>query len=205
MVFKLLMLGTISFLTQVSVKADPKPEDVISSVTQEIITEIKSRPELASGNLGSINELVDKKVMPILDFEKMTALAVGKKWKAATEKQRINLMKVFRQLLLLSYSGSIKFAEQAKVKILPPRRKQGAKSVIVKTRVSVPGQQAVPVSYRMKLTEGGWKIYDLNVLGLWLVENYRVQFSQIVKSQGIDGLIKEIKEKNSKLLGKSNS
>ncbi len=205
MVFKLLMLGTISFLTQVSVKADPKPEDVISSVTQEIITEIKSRPELASGNLGSINELVDKKVMPILDFEKMTALAVGKKWKAATETQRVNLMKVFRQLLLLSYSGSIKFAEQAKVKILPPRRKQGAKNVIVKTRVSVPGQQAVPVSYRMKLTEGGWKIYDLNVLGLWLVENYRVQFSQIVKSQGIDGLIKEIKEKNSKLLGKSNS
>ena len=134
--------------------------------------------------------------MPILDFEKMTSLAVGKEWRSATESQKNSLMKVFRQLLLLTYSGSIKFAEQAKVQILPPRGNRNDKNVVVKTRVSVPGRQAVPVNYRMKMTEGGWKIYDLNVLGLWLVENYRVQFSQIVSSKGINGLIKEIDEKN---------
>ena len=205
MVFKFLITVLLSSILQVSATAAPKPEEVISSITQEIINEIKGRPELASGNLGSINDLVDEKVMPILDFEKMTALAVGKDWREATESQRSTLMRRFRQLLLLSYSGSIKFAEQAKVQILPPRRKQDAKNVIVKTRVSVPGRQAVPINYRMKMTDDGWKIYDMNVLGLWLVENYRVQFSQIVNSKGIDGLIREIEEKNLKLMSKSNS
>ncbi|MEL0214313.1 MAG: ABC transporter substrate-binding protein [Burkholderiaceae bacterium] len=205
MLIKLLITMLLGSISQVAAAEMVKPEDVISSITQEIINEIKSKPDLASGNLGSINQLVDKKVMPILDFEKMTSLAVGKEWRSATESQKSNLMKVFRQLLLLTYSGSIKFAEQAKVQILPPRGKQNGKNVVVKTRVSVPGRQAVPINYRMKMTEGGWKIYDLNVLGLWLVENYRVQFSQIVSSKGIDGLIKEIDDKNRKLMSKSNS
>jgi len=185
--------------------AETMPEDVISMITTEILDEIKNKPELARGDLRSVNELVEKKVMPILDFEKMTALAVGKKWKKATDIQKKTLMKSFRKLLLLSYSGTIKFAEQAKVKILPPRRGLGDKKAVVKTRVSFPGRQAVPINYRMKLTEDGWKIYDLNVLGLWLVDNYRVQFSQIVNAQGIEGLINQIDQKNRKLLGGSNS
>ena len=205
MLIKLLITMLLASITQFTAAELAKPEDVISSITQEIINEIKNKPDLASGDLGSINKLVDKKVMPILDFKKMTSLAVGKEWRSATESQKSTLMKVFRQLLLLTYSGSIKFAEQAKVKILPPRRKKDSKNVVVKTRVSVPGQQAVPISYRMKMTEDGWKIYDLNVLGLWLVENYRVQFSQIVSSKGINGLINEIDEKNRKLMSKSNS
>ena len=205
MPIKLLITLMLGLSTQFLAADTVKPEDVISSITQEIIEEIKSKPELASGNLGSINQLVDKKVMPILDFEKMTALSVGKKWRVATESQKLSLMTGFRKLLLLTYSGSIKFAEQAKVKILPPRGKQKGNNVVVKTRVSVPGRQAVPINYRMKMTEDGWKIYDLNVLGLWLVENYRVQFSQIVNSKGIDGLIKEIDEKNRKLMIRNNS
>ena len=205
MLIKLLTTMLLGFIAQFSTAETTKPEDVIFSVTQEIISEIKSKPDLASGNLASINQLVDKKVMPILDFKKMTSLAVGKEWRSATESQKNSLMKVFRQLLLLTYSGSIKFAEQAKVQIMPPRGKRNNKNVVVKTRVSVPGRQAVPVNYRMKMTEDGWKIYDLNVLGLWLVENYRVQFSQIVSSKGIDGLIEEINEKNLKLMSKSNS
>ena len=121
MLIKLLITMLLGSIAQIVPAETAKPEDVISSITQEIIDEIKSKPDLASGNLGSINQLVDKKVMPILDFEKMTSLAVGKEWRAATESQRSSLMRVFRQLLLLTYSGSIKFAHQAKVKILPPR------------------------------------------------------------------------------------
>jgi len=182
----------------------PNPEDVISTITQEILSEIKNDPSLVKGDLESINLLVEKKVMPILDFEKMTALSVGAKWRQASDIQREELQKAFRRLLLLSYSGTVKFAEKAKVKILPPRRKKNDSRVVVKTRVSVPGRQAVPVDYRMRLTDEGWKIYDLNVLGLWLVDNYRVQFSQIVASKGIDGLINEIVKKNNKLSKKSN-
>ena len=205
MFIKLLITMLLSSVAQFSLAETAKPEDVIFSVTQEIINEIKNKPDLVSGNLGSINRLVDKKVMPILDFERMTSLAVGKEWRSASESQKSSLMKVFKQLLLLTYSGSIKFAEQANVQILPPRGKRNDRNVVVKTRVSVPGRQAVPVNYRMKMTEDGWKIYDLNVLGLWLVENYRVQFSQIVGSKGINGLIKEIDEKNRKLMIQSNS
>ena len=182
----------------------PNPEDVISTITQEILSEIKNDPSLVKGDLESINLLVEKKVMPILDFEKMTALSVGAKWRQASDIQREELQKAFRRLLLLSYSGTVKFAEKAKVKILPPRRKKNDSKVVVKTRVSVPGRQAVPVDYRMRLTDDGWKIYDLNVLGLWLVDNYRVQFSQIVGSKGVDGLINEIVKKNNKLSKKSN-
>ena len=182
----------------------PNPEDVISTITQEILSEIKNNPSLVKGDLESINLLVEKKVMPILDFEKMTALSVGAKWRQASDIQREDLKKAFRRLLLLSYSGTVKFAEKAKVKILPPRRKKNDSKVVVKTRVSVPGRQAVPIDYRMRLTDDGWKIYDLNVLGLWLVDNYRVQFSQIVGSKGIDGLINEIVKKNNKLSKKSN-
>jgi phospholipid transport system substrate-binding protein len=182
----------------------PNPEDVISTITQEILSEIKNDPSLVKGDLESINLLVEKKVMPILDFEKMTALSVGAKWRQASDIQREELQKAFRRLLLLSYSGTVKFAEKAKVKILPPRRKKNDSRVVVKTRVSVPGRQAVPVDYRMRLTDEGWKIYDLNVLGLWLVDNYRVQFSQIVGSKGVDGLINEIVKKNNKLSKKSN-
>ena len=182
----------------------PNPEDVISTITQEILSEIKNDPSLVKGDLESINLLVEKKVMPILDFEKMTALSVGAKWRQASDIQREELQKAFRRLLLLTYSGTVKFAEKAKVKILPPRRKKNDSRVVVKTRVSVPGRQAVPVDYRMRLTDEGWKIYDLNVLGLWLVDNYRVQFSQIVGSKGIDGLINEIVKKNNKLSKKSN-
>ena len=205
MLIKLLITMLLSSVANFLAAETAEPEDIISSITQEIINEIKSKPDLASGNLGSINELVDKKVMPVLDFEKMTSLAVGKEWRSATESQKSSLMKGFRQLLLLTYSGTIKFAEEAKVKILPPRGKRNNKNVVVKTRVSVPGRQAVPINYRMKMTADGWKIYDLNVLGLWLLENYRVQFSQIISSYGIDGLIKEIDEKNFKLLSKRNS
>ena len=154
----------------------PNPEDVISTITQEILSEIKNDPSLVKGDLESINLLVEKKVMPILDFEKMTALSVGAKWSQASDIQREELQKAFRRLLLLSYSGTVKFAEKAKVKILPPRRKKNDSKVVVKTRVSVPGRQAVPVDYRMRFTDDGWKIYDLNVLGLWLVDNYRVKF-----------------------------
>ena len=204
-VFTIFLSFCLNSLSLNTLMAQSKPEDVISTITQEIVDEIKNRPDLSSGNLASINELVDKKVMPILDFEKMTALAVGKKWRSATDAQKSSLMKVFRQLLLLSYSGSIKFAEQAKVKILPPRRKPGDTNVVVRTRVSIPGQQAIPVNYRMKFTNDGWKIYDLNVLGLWLVDNYRVQFSQIVDTRGVDGLIDVIDKKNRKLLRNSKS
>jgi phospholipid transport system substrate-binding protein len=176
------------------------PEEVISKITEDILLEIKNDPVLSSGNLDRINELVNQKVMPIVDFKRMTSLAVGRKWRLADDNQKQALMDAFRKLLLLSYSGAIRYAEKATIKILPQRGEKEENNVVVKTRVTVPGKQSISIDYRMQKTISGWKIYDLNVLGLWLVENYRSQFSQIVNSNGIDGLIIAIVKKNKQIM-----
>ena len=175
------------------------PERIISKITGEILNEIKNDPDLAAGDWVKINVLVDEKVMPVIDFEKMTALAVGRHWRSASPVQKNELMKVFRELLLLSYSGAIRFADKAGMKILPPRRNPGDIDVVVRTRVTVPGRQAVPIDYRLRKSDSGWRIIDLNVQGLWLIENYRSQFTQIVSRDGISGLVTAIENKNKSL------
>ena len=175
------------------------PENIISKITGEILDEIKNDPDLAAGDWVKINKLVDLKVMPVIDFKKMTSMAVGKHWRSASSEQKNKLMKVFRKLLLLTYSGAIRFADKADMTILPLRRDPNDTNVVVKTRVTVPGRQAVPINYRLRKTELGWRIFDLNVLGLWLIENYRTQFGQIVTRDGISGLINAIKSKNQSL------
>ncbi len=175
------------------------PEKIISKITGEILNEIKNDPDLAAGDWEKINKLVDTKVMPVIDFKKMTSLSVGRHWRNATSEQKSKLMNVFRELLLLTYAGAIRYADKADMKILPPRRDPKDTNVVVRTRVTVPGRQAVPIDYRLKKTDAGWRIFDLNVLGLWLVENYRSQFSQIVNREGIKGLIFAIENKNRSL------
>ncbi len=181
-------------------KSDTSPEEMISKITGEILTEIRNDTSLSSGNFDRVNQLVDMKVMPIVDFKRMTSLAVGRKWRLANDTQKEKLMVAFRQLLLLSYSGAIRYAEKAKITILPQRGNKDENNVVVKTRVTVPGKQPISIDYRLKKTKSGWKIYDLNVLGLWLVENYRSQFSQIVNVHGVDGLIDAIVQKNKTLM-----
>ncbi len=178
---------------------DDSPEKIISKITGEILEEIKKDPDLAAGDWKKINELVDDKVMPVIDFEKMTALSVGRHWRSASKEQKSQLMEAFRNLLLLTYSGAIRFADKADMKILPPRRNAKDTDAVVRTRVTVPGRQAVPIDYRLRKTDMGWRIFDLNVLGLWLIENYRSQFGQIVNRDGISGLINAIKAKNKSL------
>ncbi len=185
-----------------SLHANPEssPDEIISKITGEILTEIKNDSSLSAGNFEKINKLVDMKVMPIVDFQRMTALAVGRQWRLANDDQKEKLMKAFRELLLLSYSGAIRYAEKATITILPQRGNKDDENVVVKTRVTVPGKQPISIDYRLKKISTGWKIYDLNVLGLWLVENYRSQFSQIVNTSGVDGLIDAIEQKNKSLM-----
>jgi len=203
--FKCVCVALMFCLSETSANdVSQEPETIISKISSEIIQKIRENPKLSSGNWELINELVDATVMPIVDFQKMTALAVGKSWRLASDKQKEKLMVVFRELLLLSYAGAIKFAEKASVTILPSRRSASDNNAIVRTKVAVPGRQAISIDYRLKKTSTGWKIYDLNVLGLWLVENYRSQFSQIVSTNGVDGLIYAISEKNKLIRNKKN-
>ena len=199
-----LLLLSVFCHSTLSQDSNAGPEKLISQITGEILSEIKNDPDLAAGDWEKINKLVDSKVMPVVDFKKMTSLSVGKYWRDANPEQKSKLMNGFRKLLILTYSGAIRFADKANMKILPPRRNKEDTSAVVRTKVTVPGRQAVPIDYRLKKTDSGWRIFDLNVLGLWLVENYRTQFRQILNKDGIDGLIIAIEKKNKSLTHRNN-
>lgn len=179
--------------------AQTSPESLILSVSQGILDEVKADRSLQTGDIERLNQLVDKRVMPHVNFSRMTALAVGRNWRSATPEQQQQIMKEFRQLLLLTYSGAVREVGDTSVKVLPVRAKPDETIAIVRTQVVRPGKEPIQLDYRMEKSADGWKIFDLNVLGLWLVEHYRTQFAQVVSTSGIDGLIKSIQEKNQSL------
>lgn len=175
------------------------PEDLIMSVSQGVLDEIKSDRSLQSGDIERLNRLVDKRVMPHVDFARMTALAVGRNWRSASPEQQKIIMDEFRRLLLLTYSDAVRQVTDTTISLRPSRNKPEDTQVIVRTAVVRPGKEPIQLDYRLEKTGSTWKIFDLNVMGLWLVENYRNQFAQIVTSGGIDGLIRSMKEKNQHL------
>jgi phospholipid transport system substrate-binding protein len=179
--------------------AQTSPESLILSVSQGVLDEVKADRTLQTGDIERLNQLVDRRVMPHVNFSRMTALAVGRNWRSATPEQQQQIMKEFRQLLLLTYSGAVREVGDTSVKVLPLRAKPDETIVIVRTQVVRPGKEPIQLDYRMEKSPEGWKIFDLNVLGLWLVEHYRTQFAQVVSTSGIDGLIKSIQEKNQSL------
>lgn len=194
----LLIFFASSFLAGAAV-SQTSPEALILSVSQGVLDEVKADRTLQSGDIGRLNQLVDKRVMPHVNFARMTALAVGRNWRSATPEQQARIMAEFRQLLLLTYADAVRQVSDTSVKVLPLRAKPEDTVVIVRTQVMRPGQEPIQLDYRMEKSADGWKIFDLNVLGLWLVEHYRSQFAQVVSTSGIDGLIRSIQEKNQSL------
>lgn len=179
--------------------AQTSPEALILSISQGVLDEVKADRTLQTGDIERLNQLVDKRVMPHVNFARMTALAVGRNWRSATPDQQDRIMKEFRQLLLLTYSGAVREITDTTVQVRPARVKPEDTVVIVRTQVLRPGKEPIQLDYRMEKSGDSWKVFDLNVLGLWLVEHYRSQFAQVVSAGGIDGLIKSIQEKNQSL------
>lgn len=179
--------------------AQTSPEALIQSVSQGVLDEVKADRTLQTGDIERLNKLVDKRVMPHVNFARMTALAVGRNWRSATPDQQDRIMKEFRQLLLLTYSGAVREITDTTIQVRPTRAKPEDTVVIVRTQVLRPGKEPIQLDYRMEKSGDTWKVFDLNVLGLWLVEHYRSQFAQVVSASGIDGLIKSIQEKNQSL------
>lgn len=179
--------------------AQVSPESLIRSVSQGVLDEVKADRTLQSGDLSRLNQLVDRRVMPHVNFARMTALAVGRNWRSATPEQQQQIMKEFRQLLLLTYADAVRQVSDTTIQVQPTRAKPEDTTVIVRTQVLRPGKEPIQLDYRMEKSGDTWRIFDLNVLGLWLVEHYRTQFAQVVGTSGIDGLIKSIQEKNQSL------
>lgn len=194
------LAGLLTAAVSVSAQnAQMPPDELVRTVSQGVLDEIKADRSLQTGDIERLNALVDKRVMPYVNFQRMTALAVGRNWRAATPDQQAALQAEFRRLLLLTYADAVRQVTDTTIQVRPMRSAPADQEVIVRTQVLRPGKEPIQLDYRLQKTPAGWKIFDLNILGLWLIEHYRNQFTQVVGAGGIDGLIKSLKDKNKSL------
>jgi phospholipid transport system substrate-binding protein len=178
--------------------ADEAPDAMIARLSTDVLKTIKSDNAIAGGDGAPIMAVVDDKIMPNVNFIRMTASATGPGWRQATPEQRQRLQAEFKTLLVHTYAGALKQVTDQTVDVLPMRGAATDSEVIVRTLVKGRGDP-IQLDYRLEKTPGqgnGWKIYDLNVLGVWLVDNYRPQFAQQIRAGGIDGLIQSLADRN---------
>lgn len=172
------------------------PDALIDRTVQEVLTVIKQDKEIQAGNQKKVVDLVDAKVLPHFDFERMTKLAVGKYWRSATPAQQKSLVSEFRNMLVRTYTKAFTVYRDQTVEIKPFRMAADATEATVKTVINKPGAQPIPVDYEMEKTAGGWKAFDVSIEGVSMVASYRGTFSSEIQEKGIDGLIKTLSDRN---------
>ncbi|HQR19837.1 MAG TPA: ABC transporter substrate-binding protein [Burkholderiaceae bacterium] len=175
------------------------PDALVRDLTTDVLDTIRADKGIANGDIGRVQKLVDEKILPYVDFEKMTRLAVGRGWRSASPEQRAALTREFRTLLVRTYSGALAQVKDHQVQMGPMRAQPGDTDVLVRTSVVPSRGEKIQLDYRLEKQEAGWKIYDVNVLGVWLVENYKTQFATEISAGGVDGLIKSLTERNRQL------
>ena len=176
-------------------QAGKAPDALIKEVSSDVLDAVKADKSIKQGDVNKVIALVDAKVMPHVNFQRMTASAVGRYWRQATPEQQKRLQDEFKILLVRTYSGALAQVQDQTVELKPMRAGADDKEVVVKTEIKGRGDP-VQLDYRLENVGGEWKVYDINVLGVWLVENYRNSFSQEIGASGIDGLINKLAERN---------
>lgn len=171
------------------------PDALIKRLSVDVLGKIKADNSMQAGDMTKVMALVDSQIMPNVNFTRMTASAVGRSWRQATPEQQKRLQDEFKTLLIRTYSGALSQVKEQTINVKPMREAAGATEVVVRTEVLGRGDPA-QLDYRLEKVATGWKIYDLNVLGVWLVETYRTQFAQEINAKGIDGLIASLSERN---------
>jgi phospholipid transport system substrate-binding protein len=190
-----LFLAPLS-LCAVGALAQESPDALVKRVSEDVLVSIRADKDLQSGNQAKVKELIESKLAPHFDFTRMTALAMGRNWRSATPEQQKQLTDQFRTLLVRTYSGALSNYRDNTIDYKPLKMNPGDNEVTVRTEVRRPGQTPVPIDYSMEKTPDGWKAYDVIVAGVSLVTTYRDEFSDIIKSSAIDGLIKALADKN---------
>ncbi|MEY4112844.1 MAG: hypothetical protein RL082_1349 [Pseudomonadota bacterium] len=177
------------------------PDGLIKIIVADVITSIKSDPEIQKGNIPRVVDLVEKKIVPHTDMRRTTQLAMGKNWSKASPEQQNQLIMEFKNLLIRTYSGALSQLRDQTVQYKPLRATPSDTDVIVRT-VVVGKADPIPLDYRLEKTNDGWKVYDINIMGAWLIEAYRNQFANQISQNGVDGLIRFLQERNAMLAGK---
>ena len=197
---KLLAMATIAFATAAqAAPATEAPDALVKRISQDVIDTAKSDKGIQAGDINRVNQLVETKILPYVDFQRMTSLAAGRHWRTATPDQQQRLSAEFRTLLVYTYSGALSQIKNETVEFKPLRASPDDTEVEVRSQVNVARGEPVPLNYRVAKSPTGWKIYDINVLGAWLVETYKSSFNSEISKGGIDGLIKTLADKNKAL------
>jgi phospholipid transport system substrate-binding protein len=193
-----LVLGVFLVCTSAFAQEDT-PDALIKKVTEDVLTIVRQDKDIQSGNTKKAIELVEAKVLPNFNFMHMTALAMGKDWNKASPEQKKQLSEEFKTLLVRTYSNALTGYKDQTVRYKPTKMQAGDTEVVVKTEVVQAGAKPIQLDYSMEKQAEGWKVYDVIVAGVSLVTNYRDTFSQEVRANGVDGLIKMISTKNKQL------
>lgn len=191
-----------SLITAAAVFASPlamaqveAPDALVKRISSEVLADVKADPAIQKGDISRIITLVDAKIMPNVNFSRMTSMAVGRAWRQATPEQQKQLQDEFKTLLVRTYAGALGEVRDQTLSFKPMRSRPEDTEVVVRSEVRGKGEP-IQLDYRLEKTDSGWKIYDLNVLGVWLVETYRSQFAQEINTKGIDGLIANLAQRN---------
>lgn len=179
--------------------AEEAPDAMVKRISQEVLEIARADRAIQGGNQKRVLALVEEKILPYVDFQRMTALAAGRHWREATPEQQKQLTVEFRNLLIYTYSGAISQVRDQRLDFKPFRAAATDTDVEVRSQVLQSRGEPIQLNYRLKKTDAGWKIYDINVLGAWLVETYKGNFSSEIGKSGIDGLIKVLSDKNKQL------
>ncbi len=181
--------------------AEPQsPEALVRTISQGVLDSIKADKDIRAGNISRINALVETRILPHVDFTRMTSSAVGRHWNSANADQRSKIVAEFRQLLVYTYAGALSEVKDQVIRFRPSRNAPEDTEVEVRSQVMQPrGGEPLQLDYRLVKEGATWKIIDVNVLGVWLVETYRASFNAEVNKGGIDGLIKTLTDKNASL------
>jgi phospholipid transport system substrate-binding protein len=198
-----------SLITSAAVFASPlamaeveAPDALVKRISSDVLASVKADPAIQKGDISRIVTLVDAKIMPNVNFSRMTSMAVGRAWRQATPEQQKQLQDEFKTLLVRTYAGALGEVRDQTLSFKPMRSKPEDTEVVVRSEVRGKGEP-IQLDYRLEKAAEGWKIYDLNVLGVWLVETYKSQFAQEINTKGIDGLIANLVQRNKSAAGKA--
>ncbi len=178
------------------------PDGLIRAISNDVLAQIKADPAIQAGDTNKIMALVNQKIMPHVNFRRMTASAVGRSWRSATPQQQAKLEAEFKTLLVRTYSGAMKEVQNHSIDVKRLRAAPEDKEVVVKSELRAGGGQPVALDYRLEKAGPIWRVYDVNVAGIWLVETYRADFGSVINAEGIDGLISKLEARNKLNAGK---
>lgn len=183
---------------QAALAADEAPDALVKRLSVDVLETLRKDKSIKAGDVDRIMALVDKTIMPHVNFRRMTAASVGPGWRKATPEQQARLQDEFKTLLVRTYAGALSQVTDQSIVVKPLRAAAEDKDVLVRTEIRGRGAP-IQLDYRLEKTPGegaGWKIYNLNVMGVWLVETYRSQFAQEINAKGVDGLIEALVARN---------